>query len=158
MLTLHVAVASVLLCLPLTVAWVQEPAQSEERQQPAQTEEKQQEEPARQEREQARGPQREESSDVRNDRIQQAGGPIQKRVPDPEFREHFGREHHFRIAQPVVVTGYPRFQYGGFWFVIVDQWPAAWLYTDDFFIDFVDGSYYLCDVAHPDVLVLVSVV
>lgn len=114
--------------------------------------------PAQPGREQAQRPQREESSDVRNNRIQQAGGSVQKRVPDPEFREHFGRDHHFRINQPVVVAGFPRFQYSGFLFVVVDPWPAVWLDTDDFFIDFVDGSYYLCDVAHPDVLVLVAVV
>lgn len=113
--------------------------------------------PERQDHDQVRTPQREEPSDQRNIRIEHAGGSVQKRVPDSEFREHFGREHHFRIAQRVVVAGYPRFQYSGVWFVIVDPWPVVWVDTDNFFIDYIDGAYYLCDVAHPDVLVLVSV-
>ena len=53
------------------------------------------------------------------------------RIPDDRFRANFGHEHLFVISQPVVVTGYSRFQYGGFWSGLVQPWPVGWYYTDD---------------------------
>jgi flagellum-specific peptidoglycan hydrolase FlgJ len=53
------------------------------------------------------------------------------RIPDDRFRANFGHEHLFVISQPVVVTGYSRFQYGGFWSGFVQPWPVGWYYTDD---------------------------
>jgi hypothetical protein len=41
--------------------------------------------------------------------------------------------------------GYPRFQYGGFSFMLVDPWPEYWAEdwydTDDLYIDYDDGYY-----------------
>jgi hypothetical protein len=81
-----------------------------------------------------------------------------QRIPDDKFREHFGREHHFRISQPVVVNNQPRFQYGGYWFEFIDAWPADWSYSDDCYIDYIDGQYFLFNVLHPDVRLVVVVV
>jgi len=81
-----------------------------------------------------------------------------RRIPDNEFRAHFGREHHFHISRPVVVEGAPRFQYAGFWFALMDPWPAAWSYDDDLYIDYIDGMYYLCDPVHPGVEISITVV
>jgi hypothetical protein len=53
------------------------------------------------------------------------------RIPDDRFRANFGHEQLFVISQPVVVTGYSRFQYGGFWSGFVQPWPVGWYYTDD---------------------------
>jgi hypothetical protein len=79
-------------------------------------------------------------------------------IPDDKFRASFGRQHRFVISRPVIVENRPRFQSGGFWFEFVDPWPADWAYTDDCYIDFIDGEYFLFDVLHPGVRVAVFVV
>jgi len=78
------------------------------------------------------------------------------RIPEARFRGSFGREHQFRIEHPVMIGGQASFQFGGFWFGIVDPWPAAWLYTDAVYVDFVEGEYVLVNVAHPEVTIAVS--
>jgi hypothetical protein len=88
----------------------------------------------------------------------QAAGNAGGRIPDDKFRSHFGREHHFHVSRPTVVSGQPRFQYGGYWFVIGDAWPVGWDYSDDCYIDYVDGGYLLFDLAHPGASIVVSVV
>jgi hypothetical protein len=52
------------------------------------------------------------------------------RIPDDRFRANFGSEHTFVINQPVMVGGFSRFQYGGFWFGFENPWPEGWYYTD----------------------------
>jgi hypothetical protein len=88
-----------------------------------------------------------------------AGAPAQRgqRIPDDKFRANFGRQHRFRV-QTTVVEGQSRFQYGGYWFALVDAWPVGWAYTDDCYIDFVDGEYVLIDLLHPGVQIAVFVV
>jgi len=80
------------------------------------------------------------------------------RIPDDRFRANFGREHVFVISQPVMVGGYSRFQYGGFWFGFVQPWPVGWYYTDDVYVDYIDGGYYLYNPYYPDARVSISVV
>jgi DNA polymerase III gamma/tau subunit len=80
------------------------------------------------------------------------------RIPDDRFRSHFGREHHFHMGNPVMVGGYSRFQYGGFWFGFVDPWPVGWYYTDDFYIDYVDGGYYMYNPYYPGARFAITVV
>ena len=77
--------------------------------------------------------------------------------PDDKFRAHFGRGHTF-TARTVIVQGRPQFQYGGYNFELVDPWPAGWAYTDDCYIDYFDGEYFLFDLLHPGVRVAVFVV
>ena len=79
-----------------------------------------------------------------------------KRIPEDRFRGSFGRDHQFHIGNPVMIGGQASFQFGGFWFGLVDPWPAAWLYTDAVFVDLVEGEYVLVNVAHPEVTVAVS--
>ena len=57
------------------------------------------------------------------------------------LRSNFGSGHRFRIGSPRMVGGYSRFQYGGYWFGFVQPWPDGWYYTDDVYIDYVDGEY-----------------
>jgi type IV secretory pathway VirB10-like protein len=71
------------------------------------------------------------------------------RIPDDRFRAQFGRSHPFRAQRPVIVDGQPRFEYGDYTFVLVDPWPEDWAYTDDCYIDDVDGDYFLYDLLHP---------
>ena len=80
------------------------------------------------------------------------------RIPDDRFRANFGQEHVFVINEPVIVDGYSRFQYGGFWFGFMNPWPAGWYYTDDVYVDFIDGGYYLCNPYYPGARVSISVV
>ncbi len=80
------------------------------------------------------------------------------RIPEERFHSNFGREHNFRMQEPVLVGGYSRFQYGGYWFGFVDPWPADWYYTDDFYIDYVDGGYYMYDPYYPGTRCAISVV
>jgi len=80
-----------------------------------------------------------------------------QRIPDDKFRQHFGREHVVVINRPVIVEGRPRFQTGGYWFEIVDPWPSDWLYTDQVYVDYIDGEYFLFNVAHPGVRIALFV-
>jgi hypothetical protein len=79
------------------------------------------------------------------------------RIPDEKFRASFGRQHTFAVSRPTIVEGQPRFQYSGYWFEIVDPWPVGWAYTDDCYIDYVDGEYFLFDVLHPGVRIALFV-
>jgi len=80
------------------------------------------------------------------------------RIPDDKFRAHFGRQHTFKVQRSTIVGGQPRFQYGGYSFTLVDAWPAGWAYTDDCYVDYVDGEYFLFDVLHPGVRIAIVVV
>jgi hypothetical protein len=80
------------------------------------------------------------------------------RIPESRFREHFGRGHMFRIDRPYVVGGYSRFQYGGSWFGLYDPWPAGWYYTDDVYVDYYDGQYFLYNRMHPGARLVINVV
>jgi hypothetical protein len=89
----------------------------------------------------------------------QNGKPAQGgRIPEDQFKAHFGRQHTVVINQPVIVEGQPRFQYSGYWFVISEPWPAGWAYTDQCYIDYVDGEYVLFDLLHPGVQITLFVV
>ena len=100
-----------------------------------------------------------------NDRAMQNGGDHAKpatnqrgqRIPDDKFRANFGRQHTFRV-QTQVVQGQPRFQYGGYWFALANPWPGDWAYTDDCYVDYIDGEYVLIDLLHPGVEIPLVVV
>jgi hypothetical protein len=74
-------------------------------------------------------------------------------IPQNRFYSSFGRDHFFRIGRPVLYGRYPRFQYGGFWFNFVSAppayWGPDWYDTDDVYIDYSDGGYYLFDNRYP---------
>jgi hypothetical protein len=80
------------------------------------------------------------------------------RIPDAQFRSSFGRGHDFHMGNPVLVGGYSRFQYSGFWFGFVQPWPMGWYYTDNVYIDYVDGEYYMYNPYHPGARFAISVV
>jgi hypothetical protein len=52
----------------------------------------------------------------------------------------------------MIYMGYPRFSYGGYWFMMLDPWPEYWTDnwydTDDVYISYTDG-YYLCNRRYP---------
>ena len=148
-------------------------AQEERQEQEAQP--AKQEQQAKPEKQQAKGQQKQQGqqqarSSQRPQRTQQAearqraepalrlSARGEGRIPDDHFRSHFGREHGFRIGSPRMVDGYSRFQYGGFWFGFVEPWPEVWYYTDDVYIDFIDGGYYLYNPYYPGVRIAICVV
>ncbi len=94
---------------------------------------------------------------------QQRGGYNGYRIPEDRFRGSFGPDHGFRIyGRPfLVVGGFPRFQYRGYWFSLVDPWPQTWANnwydTDDVYVSYVDNGYYLFNRSHPDVGIAISI-
>ena len=80
------------------------------------------------------------------------------RIPDDQFRSHFGRQHTFAVSRPTVVGGQPQFQYGGYSFAIMGAWPTEWSDGDEYYVDYINGEYILFDLAHPGVSVAVVVV
>jgi hypothetical protein len=96
--------------------------------------------------------QTESKTTTQNSRVQNG------RIPDADFHSHFGRSHHFHVGHPQMVSGQYRFNYGGYWFSYAEPWPVGWGYDDDFYIDFIDGQYYLIDLAHPQVRLALIVV
>jgi len=110
---------------------------------------KQQQEQAK--REKSRPPQEQNSRpDHRNQQTRDKG----QQIPPEKFRVNFGREHHFRVAH----RDDRRFQHSGYWFEVVEAWPAGWVFDDDCFIEEDGDDYYLVDVVHPEIRVLVIVV
>jgi len=89
----------------------------------------------------------------------QGGRPAGKggHIPDDKFRSNFGKSHTFVINRPVVVNNQTTFQYGGYSFILVDPWPVGWAYTDDCYIDYIDGDYFLFDLLHPGVRIALFV-
>lgn len=82
-------------------------------------------------------------------------------IPDSQFKAKFGHPHSFAVNRVVTqITIIPRqtqFVYGGYTFVFLDPWPAAWMFTDDCYIDYVDDQYFLFDPLHPEIRVALLV-
>ena len=82
-------------------------------------------------------------------------------IPQASFGLYFGVGHRFRIGtQPVIVEGYPQFQYGGYTFILVDPWPQDWAEnwydTSDLYIAY-DNGYYLYNQMYPGEAVAIAV-
>jgi hypothetical protein len=130
----------------------------------------QQQQQAHQQQQQAKGQQQQVRASQGPQRTQQAEARQQAepalrlsargegRIPDNRFRSNFGSEHTFRISSPRLVDGYSRFQYGGYWFGFDQQWPVGWYYTDDVYVDYIDGGYYLYNPYYPGVRIAINVV
>jgi len=93
----------------------------------------------------------------RTSRAQQPAAAAHGRIPDDRFRASFGRAHTFRVNRSEFANGSGRFQYGGFWFNAVQPWPVGWLYTDNVYVDFLNGGYVLCNPLHPGVYISVNI-
>jgi len=89
----------------------------------------------------------------------QNAGNRGRRIPDDQFRTHFGSQHRFHVQRNQIVNvSQPVVVYGGYSFQLVDAWPADWSYDDDCYIDYIDGEYFLFDVLHPGIRIAVFVV
>jgi len=92
----------------------------------------------------------------------QRGGYGGYYIPEASFSVHFGAGHWFRIqSEPVIVDGYPRFQYGGYSFMMVDPWPSDWSQNwyaaDDVYVGY-DNGYYLYNRSYPGEAIAITVV
>ena len=134
------------------------PAQEEEKRQPDVKPPKPEEKRVPQEEKQAKQDDKHEQQEKKVEQKAQRADDHARRIPDDRFRAHFGHEHSFVINRVTVVNGAPRFQYGGYWFAVVDPWPVEWAYTDECYIDDIDGEYFLFDLAHPGVKITLFVV
>ena len=100
-------------------------------------------------------------SDHRN--WQQRGGYNGYRIPEDRYRGYFGRDHRFRIyGLPfLVVGGYPRFQYEGYWFSMIDPWPEYWgnnwYDNDDVYVMYIDNGYYLYNHRYPNAGIAINI-
>jgi hypothetical protein len=79
-------------------------------------------------------------------------------IPQASFGLYFGPQHSFRIrTRPVIYMGYPRFEYGGYSFLLLDPWPEywsdSWYDSDDLYIDYdnYDQGYYLYNRRDPQI-------
>jgi len=94
---------------------------------------------------------------------QQRGGYHGYRIPDDRYRGYFGQDHGFRIyGLPfLVVGGYPRFQYEGYWLSMIDPWPEYWgndwYDNDDVYVMYVDNGYYLFNRRYPNVGLAINI-
>jgi hypothetical protein len=85
----------------------------------------------------------------------QRGGYHGYRLPTYYFNAYYGPRHWFRIYNLpfMIVGGLPRFQYGGYWFQILDPYPYYWGYdwyrSDDVYVDYVNDGYYLFNRRFP---------
>ena len=142
----------------------QEEQAKPEKQQEAKPEKQQETKPAKQEEQAKVQPQQHAQRTPAEEQRQRAVPALRLsvsgtgRIPDARFRANFGNAHTFRIGSPRMVDGYSRFQYGGFWFGFVQPWPVGWYYTDDVYVDYIDGGYYLYNPYYPGARVSISVV
>jgi hypothetical protein len=89
----------------------------------------------------------------------QAAQGQQRRIPDKNFHAHFGQSHRFAVGHLQTYQGRPSFVYSGYTFVLVQAWPAGWVYDDDdCYIDYIDGDYWLFNMLYPGVRVELFIV
>jgi hypothetical protein len=131
----------------------EQPKQSEQPNRERQDQQKQLTRQQQDEQKQQQRQQQQVAKQQRSDDKDQHSDHGHGRIPDDHFRASFGREHHFRVGH----FDNRRFQYGGYWFSFNEGWPVGWAYTDDFYIDFIDGQYYLIDLTRPGVQLLLVV-
>jgi hypothetical protein len=93
----------------------------------------------------------------------QRGGYSGYRIPEDHYHGHFGRYHSFRLysLSMEVYGGYPRFQYNGYWFDMLDPWPESWsdnwYENDNVYIVYSNDGYYLYNRSHPGIGIAISV-
>jgi len=99
--------------------------------------------------------QRASNFDSQHQRWGQRGGYHGYRVPNARFQRRFGRDHSFHLyGLPFMLYGgRPRFQYGGYWFNVMEPYPeywgTDWYRNDDMYVDYDGDGYYLYDRRFP---------
>ena len=118
--------------------------------------------PAKQSQSAARTQQAKPAEQQQRGRQQQASRGVQAggghgSIPEARYNASFGSGHTFHVDRSAFANGPGRFQYGGYWFNVVQPWPVGWLYTDEVYVDYLNGGYFLCDPVHPGVYISINI-
>ena len=134
-------------------AWIARPAQPQHVQQAAHSQQPQT--PLANRAQQASpGP-----SPVRAQQSQPAGrvrgGNEHGRISNDHYAARFGSEHRFHVNRRDY--DHRRFRYGGYAFGFIDPWPIGWGYSDEVYVEYTDGGYYMYDRVQPGVRIAVNI-
>jgi hypothetical protein len=86
---------------------------------------------------------------------QNRGNSQHGRISDAHYASSFGNGHRFHVNRGEYASR--RFAYGGYSFGFVDPWPAAWRYSDDVYVVYTDGGYYMYDNVHPGLRISLNI-
>jgi hypothetical protein len=129
---------------------------------PRRAKQEQKEEPANHEAKQAKQEQKDEH--VKQPDQQRAqhshndgdrNGGSHGRISDEHYRASFGNGHNFHVNRGDY--DHRRFSYGGYSFGFIDPWPASWYYTDNVYVVYEGGGYYMYDAIHPGMRISVNI-
>jgi hypothetical protein len=77
------------------------------------------------------------------------------RISDDRYASHFGSRHSFHVNRGDYE--HRRFWYGGYQFGFLDPWPVGWGYSDDVYVEYDDGGYYMYNRFQPGVRISISI-
>jgi len=83
------------------------------------------------------------------------GGSQHGRISDAHYASSFGSGHSFHVNRGQYDSR--RFVYGGYSFGFVDPWPIGWGYSDDVYVVYTDGGYYMYDHVHPGLRISINI-
>ena len=83
------------------------------------------------------------------------GGNEHGRISNDHYAARFGSEHRFHVSRRDY--DHRRFRYGGYAFGFIDPWPIGWGYSDDVYVEYTDGGYYMYNHVQPGVRISVDI-
>ena len=83
------------------------------------------------------------------------GGSQHGRISDAHYASSFGSGHSFHVSRGQYDSR--RFNYGGYSFGFIDPWPVGWGYSDNVYVVYTDGGYYMYDNFHPGLRISISI-
>ncbi len=83
------------------------------------------------------------------------GGNEHGRISNERYAAHFGSGHRFHVSRGDYE--HRRFQYGGYAFGFIDPWPIGWGYSDDVYVEYSDGGYYMYNRVQPGVRISINI-
>ena len=133
----------------------QQKPNAKQQQQQEQDEQKQEKEEEKKSKDSKQQQGQTEQQNSRSQQSPQASQGKGQRIPPEKFQSNFGNQHYFQVQD---LQDGRRFQHAGYWFEIVEVWPADWSYHDLCYIGEDADEYYIADMYHPGVRVSVIVV
>jgi hypothetical protein len=99
------------------------------------------------------------TSQARTQQTHAAGGnrgnSSHGRISDASYASNFGSGHSFHVNRGEYDRR--RFEYGGYSFGFIDPWPVGWGYSDDVYVVYLNGGYYMYDRVHPGLRISVNI-
>lgn len=77
------------------------------------------------------------------------------RISDDRYASNFGSGHSFHVNRGDYDRR--RFEYGGYSFGFIDPWPIGWGYSDDVYVVYDGGGYFMYDRFHPGLRISVNI-